>query len=504
MVKNKKTIEVFSRDEKKVYNRVRLNFDKFLDVPDSYNNFVVSISLKKMFSRLEIYNLLIEDNNKVLSFHKDLNKFLKDYYKVKQFIDASSPEISRGNGSLVQNMILSIIDENLVKALNDFVEDGISGKEVVKLERKENETVENAELNFNRDHIKVIFMQSFLIKLFVPLCIHYLHVCPEIPGTEFLGDTYLKFLNLIYPEYDIASKLYNFIKVMTNKNRQEPLWISTAFFGDSKESLVIDLLYKILINILPKLVFDGNVIGYISTCIKYSINNYTLRRNFIIKPVNARNLSSSDGSGEDDINIDTVFEGGHIRSTDEEKRILDKLETINSIKTLYKNNNIVYDPNIINYYMERVPMFEFQKMIVQNTMYRYFPSKETLESINEIEYYTLLYLTHKILLNKSLFRIGYILLCRIVGYKRNRNIVKDKIKNTNSYLKVLDRFKYVSNLYEENDIFITLVQQATREEFVQILYSNDRNYESFNEKSVNFQQGDIINEIGEFLLLVCE
>lgn len=123
-------------------------------------------------------------------------------------------------------------------------------------------------LQYTNDHAKVLLEMSLLMNFVIPLITHYAqaHRVGEID--EFILDTFDIILNMF--GVDIFAKLYetSISNVSKSEYKNAPLWVKQDIRGKDVVTHSRDSVDNIILNIMPKYVFDRNIVALNYTSIQ--------------------------------------------------------------------------------------------------------------------------------------------------------------------------------------------------------------------------------------------
>ena len=130
----------------------------------------------------------------------------------------------------------------------------------------------NIELQFTVEHNKVIIRSSFMIKFIIPLIMEYLeNYSEERSNDKIILDCFSVCFNANDEEgVDIKSKLFKIVssRIKTTRYSDRPIWILLSNMSCTPDVQSNNFYRKILLDIVPKLSHNKNIISFIHVSLK--------------------------------------------------------------------------------------------------------------------------------------------------------------------------------------------------------------------------------------------
>lgn len=304
----------------------------------------------------------------------------------------------------------------------------------------------NPSLQYTDEHASILYQVSMFMIAIIPLLTHFAKVKKIELIDDFLLSAYDMILDL-YPNVDIISKLYETVTTTVNTRvpKDQVLWDQQDIRGINPRTQSIDTIRNILLNIIPKYVYNRNIV---------TLNFASITRNIGYQVVNIdygmdfTNLSSSNRDEDNNSEFDR-FESYHIKR-DEATYIMNKVnceETMRSIERTYGP----FDQNEIDYFIRKntgengsFKMNVFQRNIIFNLFYKNFGDPESIKAINKEDYIKLMLTAKKMLQANNMVVLPYILSGNAVRINQRKTLNKKeltKLKSSPIFMEIQKKYK---------------------------------------------------------------
>lgn len=406
-----------------------INIDSFLlNIKKSYNNDDFKIHYCKYVNYFEKYFDTEKEYFTNMAFIKyQIDVYYKEY-QVPNFMN----DINR-----------YIIQPSIVSKLMNMVNYNYS----LSLSYK---SANNPQLQYNDNHGKVLICISLLMNLCAPLITHFACAKRITNINEFILDVYD---NIIYYKdfgntYDIINKLYQTVYSNVNKNEKSnpTIWGKQDIRGKDVVIHSEDGLKNIILTIMPKYVFDQNMVNLNHTSIqkhnKYQVTDISYEYTFLP-------MSSAAGDGEDNASELDKYEAGLTKS-DESLYIQSNFNCMSVMKHIEQKYG-PFDPKEVDFYIKELSnekgeyMNQFQKELVFNLFYKYFGDTESPNGINGRMYIELMLAAKKMLSRDANMRyLPYILsgkVDKIVSRKTLNKRELSKMEASPLYQQVYNKYR---------------------------------------------------------------
>lgn len=409
---------VFRRSAEK--NTIEVPFDEIFgkDI-----GFVNKFQLSKKRTYCNVMDVIIESNNNLLEYDSD-NELLMNYLTVKYRIDKGAYT----DDNFVEELYKVMVTPVFVKAIDDYVEKNYQ------FDLDSNLAKFNEGLQFTDLHSKILLRISMGMKFLIPLIMHYIYYNPSTQEDvgEYLLLCFDPLFDVFSPDVDIINKVWEsvFSRVVVTRYSDRTYWYYFEVLGYSIEQLTESLVKKIIVDTIPKYVFDKNVISLNHVVINNNIE-YTFRYNFPInfKPLNLNESESGSLSDFDKLTINTA-------RVNESQIIMNKVNISTTIQYLIQKYDIKITADEIKYHLKGFALNKLQRNMLFLFFAKYFGSADTLYSCNAQQYVKLLIIMKKILRQNGFNFLDKIL----VGQTTEMN--EKKALNKKSLLKIIESEKY--------------------------------------------------------------
>lgn len=465
---------------KTIRNAIILDVSKYYDLPqDSPIDYFMTNS-KRGYDSDALRGHCIHYLNYFEKFY-DYDKELISIYANMKYLMDFIPEYSE---TMFKNDLMRyIINGNIFTKLSCMNEYNYSLELTYK--NKNNEV-----LQYDNKHGKMLMLISITILTLIPLITHFIYVNKIININDFILSIYnnvLEKFNSGPNPVDLVSKIYetSLSNIVRNKKSHAGLWAKQDIRGINVTTHSMNSVLNIIINIIPKYVYNQNIIHYNYEAIrchsKYQVTDIAYEYNFV--PLSTSNRDE-DGNSDFD-----RFES-YLTKADESLYLLNK---VSSDQTM-KNIELVFGPfddKEIDFYIKELSknngqvITQFQKELLFYIFYQYFTDTITINAINKRDYIKLMITARKILLANGLVILPYVISGKPVRLFARKNISKkelDKIKASDIYTKIVDKYK---NPDIVNKI-LTIIAGLLSSEF---------NIISYDDESLNGRPIEMISDI---------
>lgn len=465
---------------------------EFYGVKDtSLNSFV--LSPKRCYNSPEMGRHMTLYLNYFEKFYDPEHELISLYYQIKYFIDIQKEKYT------VQNFM-----DDLYRY---FMRGSIFYK--AKCLTADNYTLnltyrntKNPGLQYNDKHAKIFLVISLVMNMIIPLITHYIHVNKIAAVNDFILQAFDILLNDLF-DVDICNKLFETAvsNISRNEKHNSGLWKKQDIRGKNVTTHSISSVNNIILNIIPKYVFSGNVIKMNFTSI---LNNTAFQVTDIGYEFNFVSLSSSKRDQENNSEFDK-FES-FLTKQDESLYLLNKVCSEQAMQ----NIEMTYGPfsdEEIRFYMRELSrdrdadgvIHPFQKELIFDLFYRYFGDPITIRGINQEDYIKLMLAAKRILLDHGMVILPYIISSRITRHITRKNINKkeqSKIELSPKYAELEEKY---SNNPKIKERVISLLAQILTSDF-QIIEYNGPFKELHGHKLETVMTDTIFEELFEYVV----
>ena len=301
----------------------------------------------------------------------------------------------------------------------------------------------NEGLQYSNHHGKYLMEMSLFTNILIPLIMHFVYR-KRITSTEKIHEIIYTVYNWLFEVYadpqvmakrglrpaDMFSKLYETSSTSMNSHyKANPiLWIISEIRGYSPTINANDAINILIMQVIPKYTYSGNVITYnissVRNNIKYNISDISYEYDY-------SSLSSSKRDGEDNTSQFDKFEA-HLIKTDESLVLQNDFRAEKVMESIVARFG-PFDQNEIDFYRKSLishgrPLInKFQQGLVNYMFFRYFGDTVSINSINADQYVILMIATKRILLNQGMKLLPYIIASNIIQISSRTTLCKKEL-----------------------------------------------------------------------------
>lgn len=441
---------------KQVKNAIILPVSEFFNLNESMvlNNFM--LTPKRCYNSDEVRAHICQYLNYFERFYDKEHELLFYIYHIKALIDighvVGENTIPYTLEEFKRDIQTYILSESMYKKTWRMVEDNYSLE--LNYKNKQNEG-----LQYSDRHGKYLMEMSLFMNMLIPLMMHFVYK-NKILSTDKINDTIFEIYNWLFEQYtdvnimtkrglqpaDMYSKLYETASttMQSHYKTNKILWDMSEIRGYSPTINANDSVNTVIMQVMPKYTFEGNVITYNITSvrnnIKYNISEISYEYDYV-------SLSSSKRDGEDNTSQFDKFEA-HLIKTDEGLLVQNDYraeKTMNSIIAKYGP----FDEKEIQFYKNELikngrPLINrFQQNLINNMFYGYFDDPVSINSINADQYVILMIAAKRILLSSGMRLLPYIIASNILQISTRTTLCKKelmKIEQSENYNTIMMKY----------------------------------------------------------------
>jgi hypothetical protein len=448
------------RDEifKETKNAIILPVSQFFGVSDSkvLNSFI--LTPKRCYNSDEVRTHICRYLNYFERFYDPEHELLFYMYRMKQLMDIGY--IDQSGNTIKQYDIFDFKRDIKTYILSNSMYDKawkmVEHNYQLDLNYK-NKT--NEGLQYSNRHGKYFMEMSLFMNMLIPLIMHFVYR-NKIMSTEKVNDIIFEIYNWLFEQYvdvnamarrglqpaDMYAKLYETASttMKSHYKSNKILWTISEIRGYSPTINANDSINTVIMQVMPKYTYDGNVITYNITSvrnnIKYNISDISYEFDYV-------SLSSSKRDGEDNTSQFDKFEA-HLIKTDE------GLLLHNDFRAEKVMNMIIsrYGPfkqEEIDFYKQELmkqgrPIINrFQQNLINNMFYKYFGDTVSINSINADQYVILMIAAKRIMLADNMRLLPYIISSSIQQISQRTTLCKKeliKLEQSEYYNMILAKY----------------------------------------------------------------
>ena len=273
---------------------------------------------------------------------------------------------------------------------------------------------------------------SVLMNCMIPLLCHFMFARNISNSTEFLLSVYDILIDLY--DVDIYNKLYEtaISNVLRTAKRNQTIWNMQDIRGINTSIHSLQSVQNVLINIMPKYRYDGNLVH---------LNYKSIIRNTGFQVLDIEYefsfVSLSSSRRDEDLNSEFDKFESFLQKADESLLVQNQVacdDAMNQIRMMYGP----FDPDEILFYKHRLSdggkctVNAFQRDLVFNLFFKYFGDVNTINAINLDDYVTLIIAAKRILEASGMVLLPYILSSKVIRLASRKNINKKELTKLES------------------------------------------------------------------------
>jgi hypothetical protein len=454
--KEMRNVVTKSKDGKSII----IPFDKIFN--QEIKPYVCEFSMSKKRNFVSTIDLYIEDLNHVISA---VEKFVYSYAEIKyKIITKVNNEEDYPKKEFISDLMTIILKEDVREEISRMVESeySINLDAVSKKSKKTNE-----ELQITDRHNKAYLKSSIASRLLIPMIMEFNKYYPNVSLDTIIFDTSCKIFNSFESEDIIYNKLYKFIdsRIVGTVYSDSVIWKYYKSMSIDPNIVTRMFMRKVVVNIIPKIENNRNVISYLHVVLKNQLNfQFTSNNPINYKPLN---LNAADSEGL--TNFDRL-ESNMIR-IDEGAVILNKLTVKSEIAKLMEKFDVKITKEEFAYYRDNIKQNKIQNILLFLFFSRYTGSFTINYYSNFNEYVLFVIIMKKWMKeNDFMYLEKYITGIPTEKYVERKSITKkkflDKLEKSKEYNTLLDtKYKFVKDLIDKSGIIHRVISTLASNKF---------------------------------------
>ena len=285
---------------------------------------------------------------------------------------------------------------------------------------------------------------SVLMNCMIPLMCHFMYARGVSNSTEFLLSVY----DILIDQYDIDvySKLYEtaISNVLRTAKKNQGIWSMQDIRGINTSIHSLQSVQNILINIMPKYRYDGNLVH---------LNYKSIIRNtgFQVMDIEYEYsfVSLSSSKRDEDLNSEFDKFESFLQKSDEALLVQNQVASDDAMKQI----RLMYGPfdhDEIQFYKHRLSdgvkctVNSFQRDLVFNLFFKYFGDTNTINAINLDDYIVLIIAAKRMLEASGMILLPYIVSSKVVRLASRKNVNKKeltKLESSPLWSKIKEKYR---------------------------------------------------------------
>lgn len=410
-----------------LYNTVNNNFDLF------------RVSTKRCYDRPKMRHHTTHYINYFEKFYDEDKELLMIYGNIKYLIDYVP---GYDKDAFIYDICRYILSPSILYKVTLMDRDNY----IQDLSNCSYANKKNASLQYTDKHGHILMKISILINLVIPLVTHFLFAREVQDTNGLLLEIYDKIIHLDIFDCDMYSKLYeSALDFIENQRGSNPLINTQDIRGINVTLHVISSVENLLLNAVPKYVYNDNPVVY---------NHVVIKKNMGYKITEAgyefefHNLSSSKRDQENNSEFDK-FEN-MLTKENEALYIQNKInceETMKMLSLMFPISNEeleFYKKELTTDTDNTFTINSFQKELVFNLFYKYFGDIVSIKAINIDDYVKLIIIAKRMLMSYNMVILPHIIGGKILKIHPKKNMNKResiRLQSSPQYPLMLDKYK---------------------------------------------------------------
>lgn len=268
---------------------------------------------------------------------------------------------------------------------------------------------------------------SVIMNCMIPLMCHFMYARGITNSTEFLLSIYDILIDLY--DVDIYSKLFEtaISNVLRTAKRNQAIWNMQDIRGINTSIHSLQSVQNVLINIMPKYRYDGNLVH---------LNYKSILRNTGFQVLDIEYefsfVSLSSSRRDEDMNSEFDKFESFLQKTDESLLVQTQVaceDAMNQIRMMYGP----FDQEEIEFYKARLSegtkftINSFQKDLVFNLFFKFFGDTNSINAINIDDYVTMIIAARRILEASGMLMLPYIISSKVIRLASRKNVNKKEL-----------------------------------------------------------------------------
>lgn len=502
---------------KETKNALILPVSKFYGIKDSFilDNFV--LTSKRCYNSNEIRSHICRYLNYFTKFYDKEYELIFYMCRIKTLIDMgkkleNGTQVNYTMQEFLADISKYILSSSMYNKVWKMVEDNY--KLELNYKNKANEA-----LQYCDRHGKYLMEICIFQNILIPLMMHFVYK-NKILNMELVNELIFTVYNWLIDMYkdpirmekrglqpaDIYAKLYETAITTMNSHYKtnKTLWDMSGIRGFCPTINANDSVNTLIMQVMPKYTFKGNVVTYNITSvrnnIKYNISDISFEYDFI-------SLSSSKRDGEDNTSQFDKFEA-HLQKTDESLALQNDFRAQITMANIMHYCTFIEDEEI-QFYRKILTkngeflVNKFQQNLVNNMFYRYFGDTVSINSINGDQYISLIVIAKKLLIADKMRILPHIISSHVIKISTRTSLCKKealKITNSDYYTDLLNKYSGNEKIMKQ---IMSLIATTLSSTFKVIDYDEENHKAGpLNGKEIIMDNDILIDEMLRFILKI--
>lgn len=437
-----------------------VEFDKHFKVKPVLNTFY----LRYKDSYISKLGLITHYINYFLNFYDEDGELLLNYFYMKYHLDVNMNNDPRPRKEFIRLIYTSLITPSIYEKVKRMVDENYR----IDLSQTNTENIKYSEsLEFTNVHAKLLLTISVIIKILIPIILHYITLYKDKKEIHNLSMYYKPIFDIIEEQehVNLYGKLFNSINVKVNlsETKNKIIWDKYEVEQEDTATYTKELLDKnIIVDNVFKYLFIKNIIAFNSVIIDTQLDFFVIKNlNINMREINTE--KDSEGlSSLDKLEMNTI-------KIDESLVVLSKINIKQTIKRIKRELCIDIDKEEKEFYKQYMTITPIGRSLLFYFYAKYFDGYRDLKSITKSQYIDLMILMKRVLEIRGDIYLPQILSADISGRINARTIhnskLLEKITSSEAYDRMIkDKYSTLNGM-GKSDVIISLLSTLINTQF---------------------------------------
>lgn len=396
-----------------------------------FDSFILSV--KKCYSSEEKVDHFTQYLNYFEKYYDPDHELLAIYARMKFMIDTDDAGLYTKQQFMadIKRDILFSTFARKVKAMN---EDNF----IIHIKRNKKD---GNVLQYSNRHLSALMEIGLFQIILIPLLTHYAYMKKIQNIDAYLMEFYEILIIDMHPDIDILTKLSETAnsRIIQDMSKNSGSWDKQYIRSKNKFTYNIEIVWAIISQIIPKAIYEMNILNLIYVSIKGNITNKIIRAKYEYS-FNQLSSDRNEGDDDDDNSEFDKFES-HLSKKNEALLMHNQVNFHSTMKQIEERFGPFSKEEIEYYKVElskgrKSPIVPHQKILVCYLFYKWFGDPSALGSIDLTSYIKLIIAAKRILAANNLHTMEAILSGKFVKVIKRVNMNKkelQKITSSNTY-----------------------------------------------------------------------
>ena len=434
-----------------------------------FDSFILSV--KKCYSSEEKVDHFTQYLNYFEKYYDSDHELLAIYARMKFMIDTDDAGLYTKQQFMadIKRDILFSTFARKVKAMN---EDNF----IIHIKRNKKD---GNVLQYSNRHLSALMEIGLFQIILIPLLTHYAYMKKIQNIDAYLMEFYEILIIDMHPDIDILTKLSETAnsRIIQDMSKNSGSWDKQYIRSKNKFTYNIEIVWAIISQIIPKAIYEMNILNLIYVSIKGNITNKIIRAKYEYS-FNQLSSDRNEGDDDDDNSEFDKFES-HLSKKNEALLMHNQVNFHSTMKQIEERFGPFSKEEIEYYKVElskgrKSPIVPHQKILVCYLFYKWFGDPSALGSIDLTSYIKLIIAAKRILAANNLHTMEAILSGKFVKVIKRVNMNKKELQKITSS----STYEAVAAIYHNEKItnlLIAMLATIVSSKFQIIDFENKEN-----------------------------